>query len=246
MGNQKILFNEVQSTGGNIASGTDGATTVTGGADDTLDSAASTFQTDGVLPGHTVTISTGAADDGTYTVKQVNSETKLTIEGTWPAGGLAAQVFSIDCYNFVGATPVGGVVDGPKHGSIITSTAKAAGLCTFQLGQPYGPEVLDWIRVERIILALDEDNITDVRLTLVPPDTGVPEVPFVRDLAEWTGAGMERILFLHGALRLRPGYQVKLTTVGAIAPQMAEVWWERERQIRTDLSTGNEVFAFGV
>jgi len=145
----------------------------------------------------------------------------------------------------------GGVPDvdpeGPEHGSVVYSGCTNCGLFTFQLGHRFGPDPLDWIRVERILLSLDEADITAVRLVVIPPEGASYEAPFIRDLTEYNNAGMERLLFLNGcSLRLRPGSSIKLTTGGANSPQLAEVWWERERQIREDLSTGNEVFAYGI
>jgi len=150
--------------------------------------------------------------------------------------------------NFDGARPDAlAQVGGPRYGTIKYVDCTNCGLFQFQVGQPHGADALDWIRVERVFLSLDEADISDVRLVIVPPEGGSFEAPFVRDLAEWDAAGIERMMFTNGAgLRLRPGSSLKLTTVGANSPQMAEVWWERERQIRADRSSGNEVFAYGV
>jgi len=149
---------------------------------------------------------------------------------------------------FDGNRPDAGAdIAGPNHGSIRYGNCSEAGLFEFQVGQPHGADPLDWIRVERILLYLDEANITDVSLVIIPPEGNAFPIPFIRDLTEWENGGMERLLFLNGAqLRLRPGCKLKLTTADAAAPQMAEVWWERERQIRADIATGNEVFAYGV
>ena len=148
--------------------------------------------------------------------------------------------------NFDGAAPDVAPVS-PAHGSILYPGCTNCGLFTFQLGAAYGPDPLDWIRVERILLALDEADISAVRLVVLPPEGASFEAPFIRSLAEWNNAGMERLLFLNGAgLRLRPGSSLKLTTSGANSVQMAEVWWERERQIRPDPVTGADVFAYGV
>jgi len=141
----------------------------------------------------------------------------------------------------------GATIKGPNYGSISYEDCAEAGLFTFQLGAQFGPDSLDWIRVERIILYLDEAAISDVSLNVIPPEGSAYPIPFVRDLADWQGGGMERILHLANCgLRLRPGSSIQLITTGATVSQMAEVWWERERQIRQDLSSGNEVFAYGV
>ena len=243
----KILFNEVQITGGVSESGADGVTVVSGGADDQLTSASALFQTNGTAPGETLTI-TGGGDAGSYIVKSVDSETQITIVGTWPVGGLTGQVYSVGSNDFLGLRPGStAVVTGPQHGSIIYSECASSGLFQFQAGQPYGPDALDWIRIERIILYLDEANITALSLTVFPPEGDSYPIPFVRDLTDWATGGMERILHLgRCGLRLRPGSSLKLETLDAVNLQMAEVWWERERQIRQDPTTGAEVFAYGV
>lgn len=239
----RILFNEVQTLGGTTATKGDGQTTKVVG-DDQFDSASSTFLADSVKVGDKLTI-IGGADAGSYTIAVVDSETQLHVSGEWPAGGLSGQDFTITRYDFNGSRPdAGATINGPQYGSIHYVNCVDAGLWEFQVSRPHGADPLDWIRVERTILYLDEANITDVRFSIIPPDSTLPDAPLVRDLAEWNAAGMERLLFLHGPLRLRPGCKIKLTTEGAQAKQSAEVWWERERQVRPDPTTGADVFAY--
>jgi hypothetical protein len=243
-GGVRIVFNEVHRTG-NSVSGVDGATVVT----NTLNSASAQFQSAGIKAGDVVVI-TGGADVGTYTVLTVPLETQLTVTPNWPVGGLVGQVYSVTATDFDGNDPSVDH-DDPKYGSIVYNGCGSAGLFKFQAGvEPWGADALDWINVKRIIPYIDLDNITDFTVSIIPPENALPGVDYpaaqwVSGLGDYTGALMEKLLHLSNpAMYLRPGCQLKITTVGALVPQMVEVWWARARQIRPN-EHGGEIFAYG-
>jgi len=140
----------------------------------------------------------------------------------------------------------------PKYGSIVYHDCTKSGIFTFQAGVlPWGANRLDWIKVWRVIPYIDLVNVTDFRVTIIPPETAqsglpFPEAVWVTSLTDYTDALMEKLLHLSNPLlTLRPGCQLKITTTGATVPQMVEVWWERARQIRPN-ERGSEYFAYGV
>ena len=154
--------------------------------------------------------------------------------------------------NFTGGVPVDGLTpDTPQHGSIVYEPSEESGLFKFQVGATYGANPLDWIRIIRVIPYIQLGTITAFTVSIIPPETALggvtyPDAQVVSTLAEYTNGGMEKMYHLaNSSLRLRPGSQLKITTAGATAVQMCEVWWERERQLRPN-EHGNEIFAYGV
>lgn len=83
-----------------LTTGADGATSIP--ATRQLTSALSTFQTDGVLAGDTLEISSGV-DAGWYIIASVDSETQITVSADFPTGSDTGASFSVWSSKRVGA-----------------------------------------------------------------------------------------------------------------------------------------------
>jgi hypothetical protein len=260
MGDNRIVFWEVQRMVSQpITNAADGATVVVGNV---FNSASSHFIADGVVPGDILTI-TGGADAGTYVIATVPLDTRLTVVGAWPVGGLVNQTFAVTTHtNFTGVAPaqnaLGTILDPDtvQYGYVRYGNCARGGLFDFEANvDQWGTNPLtDWLRVMQFRLYLDlATPLTALTFDIISPEGFVAPI-FLKgwdtfyNVGAATGSGdQDSYMIQHQPFVLRPGCSLRLITAGAGAGlvQAAEVWWERERVVVPNVHGDDHFFYNG-